>query len=273
MNKPIIFKWNPSDFQTLIDLCKTDPVTPFIEKYLLQSGKIVEAGCGLGRFVAYFFAKGYDIDGIEIGEESVRAIKRNDPRLNIIKADLGYMPYKNDSISGVISLGVVEHFIDGLEPPLGEIYRVLMPNHYAVITVPSLNLVRKLKHRMGIFPIMERLKRVNMLRKLFNKKPISRELQELDYIYKYVRWPDYGEFFEYRLTQKEFEKGIRDSGFVIVESKPIMNFEGLYYEFGRAFVHLNNFRYIPNYPGRLLNQLLSTIPFCHNHMHLCVVRK
>jgi hypothetical protein len=49
--------------------------------------------------------------------------------------------------------------------------------------------------------------------------------------------------------------------------------DGVYHEFGQLFVFFKNWKFFPNIAGRFLNAMLSKIPFCHNHMHLCVVRK
>ena len=132
----IIFTWKKEDFEYLLKSCDRDEVTPYILKYLPISGKIVEAGCGLGRFVKYLTDKGYDVVGVELSEETVRNVKEVDPQLNVIHGDVLNMPFRTNSIDGVIALGVIEHFISGIEDPLKEIYRILKQGGVAVITVP-----------------------------------------------------------------------------------------------------------------------------------------
>ncbi len=82
-----------------------------------------------------------------------------------------------------------------------------------------------------------------------------------------------GEFYEYIFTKKEFERALRSVGFEIVESVPIGHIDRLYHEFGRVFVSFKNRKFKVNYLGKLMNYFLLKIPFCHNHMHLCVVKK
>lgn len=89
----------------------------------------------------------------------------------------------------------------------------------------------------------------------------------------YNIYPVFGDFYEYRFTKKEFENAFIRTGFRIVESIPIAHLDGIYHEFGRLFISFHNWEFYPNIMGKCLNTLLSKVPFCHNHMHLCVVTK
>ena len=40
-------------------------------KYAPLNGKILEAGCGVGQYVIYFKKMGFDIEGIDISNETV----------------------------------------------------------------------------------------------------------------------------------------------------------------------------------------------------------
>lgn len=275
----IIFTWKREDFGYLLKSCDKDEATPYILKYLPKSGKTVEAGCGLGRFVKYLSGRGYNIEGFEYNEEIVHTIKEIDPSLKVIQGNILNMPYRPNSIDGVILLGVVEHFIDGCDKPLEEIYRVLKLGGIAIITVPCFNLIRRIKKYFYINEINYFLnpiriaKRSNIIRKLLKKNlrtekfSYNRNKSNL-YIY-----PVFGDFFEYRFTKSQFENALRNAGFTIIESVPVAHMDGVYHEFGKLFVSFKNWEFFPNIMGKTFNKLLSTIPFCHNHMHLCVVRK
>lgn len=277
----IVFTWNREDFIYLLKSCDKDEATPYILKYLPKTGRIIEAGCGLGRFVKYLSDKGYNIEGIEYSEETVRTIEEIEPELNVIQGDVLNLPYRTNSVDGLISLGVVEHFISGCDKPLKEMYRVLKPGGIGIITVPSFNLIRRIKFFLYIAEInyffnpISIAKRSNFIRKVLNKKKLwrpeniscNRNKSDL------CIYPMFGNFFEYRFTKDQFEDALTAAGYTIIESLSIAHLDGVYHEFGRLFVTFKNWEFCPNIIGRFLNNLLSRIPFCHNHMHLCVVRK
>ncbi len=273
----IVFKWNPADLQKLIENCPSEPVTPYIFKYVPKNGKVLEAGCGSGRFVYYLHNLGYDIVGIEIGKETVQFLNSQFPHLDIRQGDVRSLPFPDDSFDSIISLGVIEHVIEGIDGPIREMYRVLKTGSYAIVIVPSFNTIRRIKYRLGFLhleALLIALKRVNVLRKLFGKSPIpSNRGNSVRPLKQYKRWPIKGDFFEYRFRKEEFEEQLKRGGFQIVESVPVSLIDGIYHEFGRVFVKLSNHTFYPNRIGRWLNETLAKAPFFHNHMHLCVVKK
>lgn len=272
----VIFSWTQSDFDYLLKSCDEDCATPYLLKYLPGSGKIIEAGCGLGRYVKYLSERGYNVEGIEYSEETLRDVKEIAPELNIIQGDVIAMPYETASIDGIISLGVIEHFISGCDEPLKEMYRVLKDEGVAIITVPSFNLIRKIKkflHINEMNPYMLAA-RSNIIRRILGEKPVTKRIPyNRNKSNLYNVYPVFGDFREYHFTKKEFEDVLLRAGFTIIESVPIAHIDGIYHEFGRLFVSFHNWEFYPNIMGEGLNKLLSKVPFCHNHMHLCVVKK
>jgi SAM-dependent methyltransferase len=272
----VVFKWNQNDFQKLIDNCASEPVTPFILKYIPKTGKVLEAGCGSGRFVYYLHQLGYHITGIEIGEETVKLLNSLFPSLDIRVGDVRSMPFPDESFDSIISLGVIEHVIEGIDGPIREMYRVLKPDSYAIVIVPSFNPIRRVKYWIGIQHVQAfflAMKQVNFIRMLFGKPVITKKGRTVRPSRQYKRWPIFGEFFEYRFTKEEFEKELKQGGFHVVESVPVSLIDGVYHEFGRMFVKLRDHNFYPNALGRWVNTTLSKTPFLHNHMHLCIVKK
>jgi SAM-dependent methyltransferase len=277
----VIFNWKEEDFGNLLKSCDKDEVTPYILKYLPKSGKIIEAGCGLGRFVKYLSDRGYDnIIGIEYNRETVHCIKKIAPELNIIQGDVLSMPYQAHSIDGIISLGVIEHFpSEGCDRPIKEMYRILKSGGMAIITVPSFNLIRRIKKYLYVNEINYFLNPINIARRLnIIRRFLKKKIENGKFSYnrnksKYFIYPMFGDFFEFRFTKNQFEDLLISVGFTIVESMPICHMDGIYHEFGKLFVSFKNWEFFPNSIGRFLNRVLSRISFCHNHMHVCVVRK
>jgi SAM-dependent methyltransferase len=268
----IVFTWDKADFDVLLASCQRGRELPFIFKYMPREGKILEAGCGLGRYVAYLADQGFDIEGIEINPETVAVVNSIRPDIRVHVGDVIRLPYKDNSLAGIISLGVIEHFIEGPQMALCEIWRVLKPEAYAIVTVPSFNPVRKMKAFSGYQGLKEKLKTNRILRRLFSKPPRQGLTEAVPFL-NYHIYRQAGRFFEYRFSKREFESFLLTSGFVLVESVPIAQMDGLYHEFGRFFVSFRDWKFYPNGLGRWLNRIFSRLPFFHNHMHLCIVRK
>lgn len=270
-----IFSWNPKEFDYLLESCDVDPLTPYMMRYFSnKNGAILEAGCGAGRYVKYLSDRKFCCEGIEYNGATVQAVQKKWPDLNIVQGDVENMSYSNGYFQYIISIGVVEHFIEGPHKPLLEMLRVLKPGGIALITVPCLNGIRRLK---GPFCGISHLLKSNpLLRSFFGKKTLddesmSRNLYNPDY--QWHVYPEWGAFFEYRFTPGEFKGFLQETGYEILESVPLYQQDGLYHDFGRLFLKHENWKFTVYFHGKLLNKILSLIPFFHNHMHLCVVRK
>lgn len=148
-----------------------------------------------------------------------------------------------------------------------------------IVTVSSFNLIRSIKRKIFFEEICFFLNplvlgsHINVIRKILHKKPIQKPFHYNRNQGPWEIYPIFGDFFEYRFSKEQFEKILKETGFEILESVPIAHLDGVYHEFGRCFVSFRNWQFYPNILGKLLNQWLSKKPFCHNHLHLCVVRK
>jgi ubiquinone/menaquinone biosynthesis C-methylase UbiE len=115
----------------------------WIAKFIPRHGKVVEAGCGLGRYVFYFSQMGIDIDGVDFSQSTIDYLNdwklKNNFDVVFKKGNILDLDYRDNSLSGYISLGVIEHFIEGPQKALDEAYRVLRPGGVAIITTPSIS--------------------------------------------------------------------------------------------------------------------------------------
>jgi SAM-dependent methyltransferase len=274
---PTIFEWKQSEFGKLIANCPDEPVSPFIHRYFKPGARLLEAGCGSGRFVYWLTEKGYDIEGLEISPTTVETLNKLYPSLKITQGDVCQLPYPDNSFDGILSLGVIEHVFAGMTVPIQEMYRVLKPGGVALVIVPSYNRVRQVKWLFGIYHVHALIgvvKGWNFVRRIFGKAAREPDRNAgLKTTCRYRRWPAFGEFYEFRLRKREFETALTQGGFIVVESVPTSLLDGIYHEFGPWFVKLRDHTFYPNIVGRKLNALLGGFPFTHNHMHLCVVRK
>lgn len=113
----------------------------WILKYTPRYGKVLEAGCGLGRYVFYLSKFGIDITGLDFSEKTINFLKKWQKKhhfnLNFITGDVTKLDIEDNSLSGYLSFGVVEHFIEGPQKALNEAFRVLKPGGIAIVTTPA----------------------------------------------------------------------------------------------------------------------------------------
>ncbi|MFA5074959.1 MAG: class I SAM-dependent methyltransferase [Candidatus Babeliales bacterium] len=266
-NQSIIFNWDNRDFDFLLKSCEKDDEILFTLKYLNDKDlKILEAGCGLGRAVKYFYDKGYkNICGIELNKDSVVYLNNFFPELNVIHGNILNMPYEKNYFDVILSYGVIEHFENGSIEPMLSMYNCLKPGGIAIVTVPSFNFIRKSLYFFSFFDF----RKYNLIRKIFKKKELKYNGKKFSY---YID-PQIGKFFEYRFTPKQFINICKKSGFDIIESKPIAHVDGLFHIFGPPLVYFKDWQFTLSKFGKFVNKILSKIPFMHNHMHLCVLKK
>lgn len=265
-----VFNWDKNDINNLLASCKTDGIYTYIKKYIPKDAPVLESGCGLGRYVRFLKDRGWDTVGLEINNKAVKEVNNYWPDLKIICGDSANSPFKANYFGGVISLGVIEHWVDGSNAPLNDIYRTLKPGGVAVITVPCMSTIRKIKK---IFWWNELVKNKSSFKSWIFKN--DQKPNRLIKNYLYSVYPYYGDFFEYRLTKKEFKLAVEGAGFNIIAQNPSAVIDGLYHELNPKyiFVTFKDWKFYPNILGRLMNASLSTIPFFHPHMQLIVAQK
>lgn len=107
--------------------------------------RVLEAGCGAGWYVAALEAHGFDVDGIEFSKSLVGAVNSVVPDLPVRFGDACHLDEPDGSYGAYLSIGVVEHRLEGPEPFLAEAFRLLKPGGRAVVTVPGFGPARRSK--------------------------------------------------------------------------------------------------------------------------------
>jgi SAM-dependent methyltransferase len=270
MADSIEFPWKSEEFDLLYDACAfRDDLEILFDKLLCDNKKIniLEAGCGNGVTVKFISDKGYkNITGIELNKEAVEFINKIHPELNIIQGNILNMPFENNYFDVVASFGVVEHFPEGFDKPLTSIFNVLKPDGLAIITIPSLNRIRIVKHFYRNMTWIFNPKKNKIIRSLFEKQALAKP--------EYYVYPKENSFYEYRLTKCQFENECKKAGFKIIESKPICHYDGLFHIFGwTGIINFKDWKFTINKFGQIANKILKSIPFLHNHMHALILTK
>lgn len=109
-----------------------------------EAYKILEIGCGRGQVVRKLRALGYDVRGVDFDADSVLDSVRSGGHFPGDIGDLNYLPYPDNAYDAILLAGTVEHVYGGPEKGFSEAFRVLRPGGLMVLTIPYINLVRKL---------------------------------------------------------------------------------------------------------------------------------
>jgi SAM-dependent methyltransferase len=98
--------------------------------------RVLDLGCGTGRFVAALRDAGADAVGVELAETALRRARLNAPGadLRLVEPD-GSLPLEHGSVDLVWCSEVLEHVAD-TEHVLLEVRRVLRPGGRLLVTVP-----------------------------------------------------------------------------------------------------------------------------------------
>jgi SAM-dependent methyltransferase len=261
-------QWNISNLENEIRNCPSYDIYPLFIKYIKENMKILESGCGLGKWVFYFHRLGYNIIGLDWSQNTVDFIKSYDKNINIQKGDARSSDFKDKEFDLVLSLGTVEHAIEGPEKALHDAFRILKENGMLIITVPIMsrsrrvlnslkNLIRSAKAiYVGQYAGLSKIKKSN-LNGLF-----------MNIYYENNRY----NFFEYQFPISIFKSYIEKAGFHIVEIFPSFYSDGLYQDLGSLVGRWNYEKgvYEKNSVGKMIFKLFpKTFP----HMICCVAKK
>lgn len=124
-------------------------------RVLLQAmrpgGIHLEAGSGAGYWVAALRHHGLLIEGIEYARDLVNLVHSVNPRLPVRQGNALQIDRPDNHYDSYLSIGVVEHRVEGPEPFLSEAYRVLKAGGKILISVPYFGPVRRLKSRLALY--------------------------------------------------------------------------------------------------------------------------
>lgn len=104
--------------------------------------KILDLGCGTGRYLAPLSEAGFDIYGCDFSEGMLRIVqKRINGTCKIIIGEATEIPFRDSSFDFVYSFKVLPH-IQNVCQALEEIHRILKPNGIAILEFYNRNSIR-----------------------------------------------------------------------------------------------------------------------------------
>lgn len=209
-----------------------------------KSKKILEGGCGNGQFVYAFNKLGYDSYGIDYAPKTISKIKTIFPELNVSIGDVRKLDFPNRYFDGYWSIGVIEHFFEGYKPIISEMERVIKPGGFLFITFPHLSILRKIKIKLGCYP-------------LFDEKIIGQET-----------------FYQFALDHCHVIEEIKEYNFTLVKKTPYSGTKGFKDEISFLKPLLQKIYDSHNIFLRIINYGLSVVlAGFSGHITLLVLRK
>ncbi|MCF6240444.1 MAG: class I SAM-dependent methyltransferase [Bacteroidales bacterium] len=177
--------WDKNTIEKLYPkrIMPTDYVINTTKKYLPKGSIILEGGCGTGQQVFKLQKSAYKVIGIDYAEKTVKIVKQAKPELDIRLGDVRRLDFDNNYFDGYWSFGVIEHFYNGYDEIINEMYRVLNPGGYLFVTFPHMSKLRKLKAKKGKYPVWneseENIK--NFYQFALDEKKVTDDLEKLNF--------------------------------------------------------------------------------------------
>jgi ubiquinone/menaquinone biosynthesis C-methylase UbiE len=112
----------------------------------LTSKKVLDLGCGSGRYTRVLKNFGANVVGVDPSEELLKIARKEIKNIDFLKKDSSNLPFK-DNCFDMVFAGMVLHYVKDIESLFREVFRVLRPKGIFILTshVPYLELVRKVK--------------------------------------------------------------------------------------------------------------------------------
>ena len=136
--------WAEERLDRLVAVAHRDPLTTCLEDHLPGQGLILEGGCGLGQYVVYLRDRGYNVVGGDFSLKALRVHREVRPDSPLLCLDLCRIPVADGAFQAHVSIGVVEHIQEGPQELLHEFYRTLAPGGILLLSVPWVNVYRRL---------------------------------------------------------------------------------------------------------------------------------
>jgi len=157
------------------------------DKIKIGKLKILDVGCGSGTIMEMLKQFG-ELSGMDISIESVKYVKSLG--FKAVKADAQKkLPFKNSFFDVVLMLDILEHLKDD-EEAIREIYRILKPKGYFILTVPALEFIMKNRIFWGPDEIFQYHKRRYSKKRLLNILKENRfNIREIGYWNSFMVFP------------------------------------------------------------------------------------
>ncbi|MDD4734693.1 MAG: class I SAM-dependent methyltransferase [Kiritimatiellae bacterium] len=256
--------------QRQITHCDHYAIAPLFMEQLQNHQPILEAGCGSGRWCAWFRKQGWESVGLDWSEALCARARNEIDGVTFVSGDIQDMPFPDHSFGSVVALGSIEHVPEGPLRALKEFNRVLKAEGVAIITVPYGGVLRRLIRRLSS-PLLW-MKSLPFIRhwlhkqgadgtSLFEAKKGCRSDWFPQYFCSEAGWG----FFQYEFNLIQMRGFLKEAGFSIEREFVSFADEGILHNFGRMAAHWDDKCCCVrlNLLGRMLQRILPLKYYGH----------
>ncbi len=97
--------------------------------------RILDLGCGPGRNLARLASLGWRAAGLDLSWDALLMAQEISRQGQVLQADAAALPFQDNSFHAVLALDLLEHVDDAAA--LSEIFRVVKPGGWLILTVPA----------------------------------------------------------------------------------------------------------------------------------------
>lgn len=116
------------------------------------NSKVLDIGCGDGRFINYLSRAGLESVGIEFSIEALKKAKERN--LSVCLADGHFLPFRDETFDIITCIEVLEHIFNYADV-LAEMKRVCKKQGKMILVVPNfMRLVNRYLMVVGLYPDM-----------------------------------------------------------------------------------------------------------------------
>ena len=160
------------------------------QRFLGKEARVLEGGCGCGDKVYSLSNAGFQALGFDTATQALHRAKTYCPNLCLAAADIRHFPLPDESIDGYWSLGVFEHFQEGMEAQWKEAGRVLRLNGLLFLTMPALSPIRRLKARLGLYPLLDKIEAGTFYQYAYSPQEVIRVAATYGFVLRKQRFFD-----------------------------------------------------------------------------------
>jgi len=169
----------------------------FLVKYTTQGDKVLDLGCGNGRYFEAFKNQNIDYTGVDNSEKLIEIAKQNYPEVDFRVADALSLPFADNYFDKIYSFAVLHHIPSKelRQQFLREAVRVLKPKGILIVIVWKFNIKKQ-------FKLILRFTILKLLRK-----------NKLDYRDISVPWANTIQRYVHLFSKRELKSLFRQTGF------------------------------------------------------------